>query len=146
MKALGRTAILLVCYVFPAHGAQVIGGCVAPPSTFRNVWYIDPVNGKTPAAGGNGSQAHPWNSLAAMVAATPGYTYPLLTTAAYRHPNAANTANVFTAGPNAGPIKPGDEVLLMSGNYGSVNICQYQAEISNSSFVTVATHRVRRRC
>jgi hypothetical protein len=96
------------------------------------------VNGKTPAAGGNGSKAHPWNSLQAVAATAPGYTYPLLTTAPYRHLNDAKTAWVSTTGPAAGPIKPGDEILLMSGNYGSVNIGQYNSEISNSSFVTVA--------
>jgi hypothetical protein len=138
MKALGRSVILLVCCICPASAQQVFHGCAAPPSTFRNVWYIDPVNGKTQAAGGNGSQAHPWNSLEAVAAAVTGYAYPLLTTAPYRHPNAANTAYVFAAGPAAGPIKPGDEILLMSGNYGDVGICQYDTEISNSSFVTVA--------
>ena len=109
-----------------------------PPSTFRSVWYIDPVNGKTAAAGGNGSLAHPWNSLEAVAAAVTGYAYPLLTTAPYTHLNAAKTAYVFATGPAAGPIKPGDEILLMSGNYGNVGICQYDTEISNSSFVTVA--------
>jgi hypothetical protein len=138
MKTLGRTVILLACYVFPAHGQQVSHGCAVPPSTFRNVWYIDPVNGKTSAAGGNGSQAHPWNSLEAIATAVPGYAYPLLTTAPYRHLNAARTAYVSAVGPNAGPVKPGDEILLMSGNYGNVGICQYVTEISNSSFVTVA--------
>jgi len=138
MKMLGRSVILLVCYVYPAHAQQVYHDCATPPSTFRNVWYIDPVNGKTQAAGGNGSQAHPWNSLEAVAAAVTGYPYPLLTTAPYRHLNAAGNAAVFAAGPAAGPIKPGDEILLMSGNYGNVGMCQYNTEISNSSFVTVA--------
>jgi hypothetical protein len=142
MKTLGRTAILLLCYVFPAH-SQVMGGCAAPPATFKNVWYIDPVKGKTPAAGGNGSQAHPWNSLEAITAAVPGYPYPLLTTAPYRYAKVTNPATgawayVFAPGPKAGPIEPGDEILLMSGNYGNVGICQNNTEISNPSFVTVA--------
>jgi hypothetical protein len=138
MKTLSRSVILLVCYVYPAHAQQVLRTCAPPPSTFRNVWYIDPVNGTTQAAGGNGSQAHPWNSLEAVAAAVTGYPYPLLTTAPYRHLNAAGTAAVFAAGPAGGPIKPGDEILLMSGNYGNVGICQHDTEISNSSFVTVA--------
>jgi hypothetical protein len=138
MKTLGRAVILLTCYVFPASAQQVYHGCAAPPSTFRSVWYIDPVNGKTAAAGGNGSPAHPWNSLEAVAAAVTGYAYPLLTTAPYTHLNAAKTAYVFATGPAAGPIKPGDEILLMSGNYGNIGICQYDTEISNSSFVTVA--------
>jgi len=138
MKTLGRSVILLVCYVYPAHAQQVYHDCATPPSTFRNVWYIDPVNGKTQAAGGNGSQAHPWNSLEAVTAAVTGYAYPLLTTAPYKYLNAAKTAYVFAAGPAGGPIKPGDEILLMSGNYGNVGICQHDTEISNPAFVTVA--------
>ena len=61
----------------------------APPTTFRHVWYFDPVHGKTQAAGGNGSQAAPWNNLQALVQAEAGYTYPLLTTAPYPHAVAA---------------------------------------------------------
>ena len=88
MKTLGRAAILLACYVFPASAQQVLHNCATPPSTFRKTWYIDPVNGRTQAAGGNGSQAHPWNSLAAVVGTATGYAYPLLTTAPYKHLNA----------------------------------------------------------
>ena len=138
MKTLGRAAILLACYVFPASAQQVYQNCATPPSTFRKTWYIDPVNGKTQAAGGNGSQASPWNSLAAVVGTATGYTYPLLTTAPYKHLNAAKTAYVFAAGPLGGPIQPGDEILLMSGNYGDLRVCVYDTEISNPAFVTVA--------
>ena len=96
------------------------------------------MNGKTQTAGGNGSQAQPWNSLAAVVGTAPGYNYPLLTTAPYTHANAAKTANVVAAGPLAGPIQPGDEILLMSGNYGDFRVCVYNTEILNQAFVTVA--------
>ena len=41
-------------------------------------------------------------------------------------------------GPKAGPIEPGDEVLLMSGNYGAITVGQYLAPIVNPSFVTIA--------
>ena len=140
MKTLGRTVILLLCYVFSGYAQQVLA-CAGAPSTFRKIWYIDPVNGQTPANGGNGSQAHPWNSLEAVANVTTGYTYPLLTTAPYKYakvfgPN--SWAYVFAPGPNAGPIAPGDEILLMSGKYGNIHICQYDTEISNSSFITVA--------
>jgi hypothetical protein len=40
-------------------------------------------------------------------------------------------------GPKAGPIAPGDKILLMSGNYGDVWINIWKAEILNSDFVTV---------
>jgi hypothetical protein len=125
---------MLLCYVFPASAQpvstqpqttsaqQVPSGCSVPPTTFRKTWYIDPVNGKTQAAmtsagvpiAQQGSEAHPWNPLQAAFVVTTGYTYPLLTTTPYRHLNSTNTASVFAPGPNAGPIEPGDEILLMS--------------------------------
>ena len=132
MKTLGYGVILLFFYVFPVEAQQVAHDCAGPPSTFRNVWYIDPVNGATAANGGKGSQAHPWNSLQAVFQVTTGYTYPLLATAPYRY------GYVFAPNPNAVPIKPGDEILLMSGNYGNIWIGNYANELTNSSFVTIA--------
>ena len=60
---------------------------LVPPTTFNHIWYVDPVNGKTPADGGNGSQTAPWNSLQGVVGSTkqPGYKYPMLSTATYDH-------------------------------------------------------------
>jgi hypothetical protein len=45
-----------------ARAEQVYPGCAQPGPTGK-VWYLDPVNGKTPADGGTGSQTAPWNSL-----------------------------------------------------------------------------------
>ena len=69
------------------RAAQVYPGCAVPPTTFNHIWYIDPVNGKTPADGGNGSQTAPWNSLQGVVSSTkqPGYRYPMLSTVPYDH-------------------------------------------------------------
>ena len=67
-----------------AGAAEVYPGCPVPPTTFNHIWYIDPVNGKTLAAGGLGTQAAPWNSLQAAFSVQPGYTTPLLSTAPYR--------------------------------------------------------------
>ena len=53
MKTLSYVVILLLSFAAPVRAAAVYSGCAAPPSTFRNVWYFDPVHGKTPAAGGN---------------------------------------------------------------------------------------------
>ena len=145
MKTLGRTVVMLLCYVFPAQAQQVLHGCVAPPSTFGKIWYVDAVNGKPPAGGGDGSQAHPWNSLTGIAGGqwtnagftVPGYTRPLLSSVPYYHRIATGYANVAdTLG--SPPIKPGDEILLMSGNYGDIYICAHNAEISNPAFVTVA--------
>ncbi len=136
MKTLA-CALMLLSYAFPGHAEA----CATPPSTFRHVWYIDPVHGQTPAAmttagvpiAQQGTQAHPWNSLQAVFWTTTGYTYPLLTTVPYLR---AGTS--WTTGPKSGPIQPGDEVLLMSGKYGPINVGQWAAGIVNSSFLTIA--------
>ena len=138
MKTLGYAVIFLFCSVFPACAQLVYHGCTTPPSKFGNVWYIDPVKGATQIAGGTGSATHPWNSLQAVFSTTTGYNYPLLTTAPYKYWPKGGSGYVFAAGPSAGPIKPGDEILLMGGNYGTVNIGQYNTEIANSSFLTIA--------
>ena len=60
-----------------ARAAQVYPGCAVPPTTFNHIWYIDPVNGKTPAAGGNGSQIAAWNhSRASSVDQAAGLQLP----------------------------------------------------------------------
>ena len=138
MKTLGYFVILLFCFTGSLHAAQVYSGCATPPSTFRHVWYFDPVHGKTRAAGGNGSQASPWNNLQALVQAQTGYAYPLLTTAPYTQNPGGGQPWVVKTGPNAGPIAPGDEILLMSGNYGKLWLNVWNTEIANSAFVTVA--------
>jgi hypothetical protein len=139
MKTLYCGAMLALFFAIPAHAAQVYSGCAIPSPTFRHVWYFDPVHGKTQGAGGNGSQASPWNNLQALIQAEPGYPYPLLTTAPYRQVPVPGQPAVVKTGPNAGPIAPGDEILLMGGNYGDVFIGGLYAEISNSDFVTVAS-------
>ncbi len=118
-----------------ARAAQVYPGCVVPPTTFNHVWIIDPVNGKTPAAGGLGTQAAPWNSLQAAFSVEPGYSTPLLSTAPFRHLNPANPANGFS--PGGGPIQPGDEILLMSGEYGDISIGYWNIGVVNPQFVTI---------
>lgn len=137
MKTLGCATILLFCGAFSAHAANVYTGCAVPPSTFRHVWYFDPVHGNTQAAGGNGSQAAPWNNLEALIKVETGYSYPLLTTAPYRQVPVPGQPAVNKTGPLAGPVAPGDEILLMSGNYGDVIIGGFSPETSNSDFVTI---------
>ena len=138
MKTLGYVVILLFSFAVPVcASAQVYSGCAVPPSTFRHVWYFDPVHGKTQAAGGNGSQSGPWNNLQALVQPQPGYSFPLLTTAPYRQVPVPGGPAVWIPGPKAGPIAPGDEILLMSGNYGNIWINVNGSEISNSAFITI---------
>ena len=138
MKTFSFAVIVLLCFVFSAQAANVYTGCRTPSSTFRHDWYFDPVHGKTQAAGGNGSQAAPWNNLQALIQAEPGYSYPLLTTAPYRQVPVPGQPAVNETGKQAGPVEPGDEILLMSGNYGNVIIGGLSPGISNYDFVTVA--------
>jgi hypothetical protein len=121
-----------------AQAAQVYPGCAQPGPTGK-VWYVDPVNGKTLAAGGDGSQAHPWNSLNAVLgggAPVPGYTRPLLSSIPYLH--VVNGKRVIVADQTGDPpVQPGDTVALMNGNYGDVAVSIYNTQIPNSDFVTV---------
>src|SRR5579871_3101054 len=132
MKTLNWAALALAGCIVPAHGQQVYPGCAIPPASPNNVWYIDAVNG---SATGNGSQAQPWNSLQAVVTSVNGAS-PLLSTIPYRHRNTSG-AWVVTANPSA-PIQPGDEILLMSGNYGDISIGSNLTSIANPQFVTIA--------
>ncbi len=119
-----------------ARAAQVYPGCAQPGATGK-VWYVDPVNGKTPAAGGDGSQTAPWNSLQGVLSFRfpSGYTRPLLSSVPYFH--VVDGKRVYVADQLGNPpVQPGDTVLLMSGDYGAVVIGDYNAETANSDFVT----------
>src|SRR3984957_2386835 len=102
-----------------AEAAQVYPGCAQPGPTGK-VWYIDPVNGKTPAAGGNGSQTAPWNSLQGVLSFRfpSGYTRPLLSSLPYYH--VVDGKRVYVADQlGSPPVQPGDTIELMSGGMGS---------------------------
>ena len=128
-----------------ANAVEVYPGC-AEPGPIGKVWYVDPVNGKTPADGGNGSQTAPWNSLNGVLSgnwakagfSVPGYTRPLLSTIPYLHVvtgvGRVNAADQI----GAPPVQPGDEILLMSGQYGDIAIGAYALRTTNSAFVTIA--------
>ena len=131
---------------------QVYAGCSIPYGLSQNqqqkidpskgitligkVWYVDAINGKTPAAGGNGSRAAPWNSINGIVnfASTSGYSRPLLSTVPYSHVVAGKRVIVADQIGNP-PVKPGDTILLMNGNYGDVVVGAFNTEIVNSEFV-----------
>jgi hypothetical protein len=144
VKTLSYVVIVLFCFVFPVRAAMVYSSCEAPPSSFGTIWYVDPVNGNTPKAGGNGTKAHPWNSLNGILSGNwatagwtvPGYTRPLLSTVPYQH--VANGVRVDVADSLGNPpVQPGDAIMLMSGNYGDIIIGAYAREVANPSFVTV---------
>jgi hypothetical protein len=139
VKTLSYVVILLLSFAVPVRAAVVYSGCAVPPTTPRHVWYIDPVHGKTPAAGGNGSQAAPWNSLKGVIQGTPvvaGYARPLLSTVPYYHVTAAGNVDVADTLGNP-PVGPGDTIMLMSGAYGDIAIGEFSKQVVNSDFVTV---------
>jgi Right handed beta helix region len=120
-----------------AQAAEVYPGCAQPGPTGK-VWYLDPVNGKTPAAGGNGSQTAPWNSLQGVLSfrLSPGYTRPLLSSVPYYH--VVDGKRSYVADQlGSPPIQPGDTIMLMNGNYGDIGIGDYMQQVVNPSFVTV---------
>ncbi|HEY5205152.1 MAG TPA: right-handed parallel beta-helix repeat-containing protein [Roseiarcus sp.] len=119
------------------RAAEVYAGCAQPGATAK-VWYVDPVNGKSPAAGGDGSQAAPWNSLSGVISfrLPTGYTRPLLSSVPYFH--VVDGKRVYVADQLGNPpVHPGDTIKLMSGNYGDIVIGDYLQKVVNPSFVTV---------
>ena len=120
-----------------APQAAQLPGCAQPGPTGK-VWYVDPVNGKTPAAGGNGSQTAPWNSLQGVLSfrLPPGYTRPLLSSLPYYH--VVDGKRSYVADQlGSPPVQPGDTIELMNGNYGDIGIGDYMQQVVNPSFVTV---------
>jgi hypothetical protein len=120
-----------------AQATQVYPGCAQPGPTGK-IWWVDPINGKTPAAGGLGTQAAPWNSLQSVLSARvqPGYTRPLLSSIPY--PHFADGKRVYVADQLGNPpIQPGDSIMLMNGDYGDVGIGDYKQQVANPSFVTL---------
>jgi hypothetical protein len=144
MKTLSCIVVALLAFAAPVRAAQVYKGCSVPSATSRHTWYVDPVNGKTPAAGGDGSQAHPWNSLQGVLSGLwganityPGYTRPLLSTVPYKHRNAAGAWTYAADIMGSPPVNPGDAIMLMSGNYGDIVIGDYNLPTTNSDWITV---------
>jgi hypothetical protein len=120
-----------------ARADQVYQGCAQPGPTGK-VWWVDPVNGKTPADGGTGSQTAPWSSLTGVLSFKfpPGYTRPLLSSVPYFH--VVDGKRAYAADQlGSPPVQPGDTIRLMSGNYGDIVIGDYLQQVVNPSFVTV---------
>ena len=144
MKTLASAAVVLVAFAGPVRATQVYSGCSTPSPIPGRTWFVDPVNGKSPASGGNGSLISPWNSLNGIISgqwgtqgfSVPGYTRPLLSSVPYFHK--VNGGNVSVADQvGSPPVKPGDAIMLMSGNYGDIVLGNYNLSTINSDFVTV---------
>jgi hypothetical protein len=121
-----------VALVGGTRAAEVYPGCAQPGATGK-VWYVDPVNGKTPAAGGNGTETAPWNSLQGLLSVKPqrGYTRPLLSSVPYLHVVDGKRAYVADQ-LGSPPVQPGDTIKLMSGDYGDIAIggCRSSTRVS----------------
>jgi parallel beta-helix repeat protein len=107
---------------FPAAASDLIvpAGCDAPtPSRSGRTFYIDPVHG---SMANDGSAGRPWRSFA-EVAAKSSHA---IATRAYSK-NAEGKLDLRPVNPD-GPVKPGDTLVLMSGDHGAVDLSQYQNE------------------
>ena len=127
-----------------ARAAEVYPGCAQPGATGK-VWWVDSINGKTPADGGDGSQAHPWSSLNAVISSqwwvsgaskAAGYTRPLLSSIPYFRVVDGKRA-IAADDTGSPPVHPGDTIKLMSGEYGDIVVGIYNTQVPNSDFVTV---------
>ena len=144
MKTLGWVLVMVLALVVPVRAAQVYSGCSVPSAASRHLWYIDPVHGKSPAAGGDGSPANPWNSLTGVIGGAwattgftvPGYMRPLLSSVPYAHFINGRFVDVADQVGNP-PVQPGDTIYLMSGNYGDVGLGNFNTPTTNSDFVVV---------
>jgi Right handed beta helix region len=137
-RALVAAGFFCLAASIGARADQVYPGCAQPGPTGGKVWYVDPVNGKTPAAGGDGSETAPWNSLQGLLSFRfpQGYTRPLLSSVPYFH--VVDRKRVYVADLlGSPPVQPGDTIKLMSGNYGDIVIGDYLQQVVNPSFVTV---------
>ena len=144
MKKIGCAVIVLFALIIPVRAAQVYSGCKVPPPTYRHIWFVDPVNGKTPAAGGNGSQVKPWNSIQGIMSGhwsgnitVPGYTRPLLSTVPYNHYGSGFGGQGLADTLHSPPVNPGDMIMLMGGNYGDLIIGDFNLPTVNSDWITV---------
>jgi parallel beta-helix repeat protein len=88
----------------PSAGT-VYTGCAAP-TTPKHIYYSDPVNG---SMANDGSQAHPWGSLSAIVAAG-------------KLPPATGAT-----------VAAGDQIILLSGDHGSLSL----NNAANSDFISI---------
>jgi hypothetical protein len=126
-----------------AHAAASLA-CSAPPAkraARSKIWFVDPVHGITPTAGGDGSQASPWNSLQGVLGAQwvnapgqfPGYIRPLLASQPYRHNGVIVADNIGNP-----PVHPGDTILLETADYGDVELGGGPFPMTNSDWITIA--------
>jgi hypothetical protein len=121
----GLAATVLCLARGAAVASPVYAGCEAPPARpSGHSFFVDPLRGSPQ---GDGSRAHPWRTLAEVVADGEFATAPILRGPGAGPVNKAAAALERATGimlarnPNA-PIKPGDTVYLLSGDHGAVTL------------------------
>ena len=109
--------------------------------------------------GHQGDSTHPWDNLNGILSGWwgtanvtpnvtyPGYVRPLLSSVPYLHTTTTGEAGLTPGEPigrvfvadNVGnpPVHPGDTIMLMSGNYGSIQIGATRLSTVNSDWVYV---------
>lgn len=103
-------------------GYSVPAGCTTP-ATFKNQWYVDPINGSD---AGDGSQAKPWKTLQTVFSSgMVGYQ------TATKFPWVIGEA--LKPIPASAVVQPGDVIWLASGDHGSVTL----RGAFNSSFIAI---------
>ena len=129
MKTRGRVCVLalalLALSVEAAGALQVPDGCDAPPdSGHGQTFFVDPARGDK---GNDGSEQRPWRTLAEVLDPS---THLVATRAYIRFSDGLGPPAPVNS---AGPIRPGDTIVLLSGDHGEVNAPQYV----NSNFISV---------
>jgi hypothetical protein len=107
----------------PATAQEVSKGCDAPLSSpHGKTFYIDPQRG---SMANDGSGARPWRTLTEVMSPQ----NHMVATRKHRD----NSSDAMEPINPEGPIKPGDTLVLMSGDHGTVDIRQY----ANDAFISV---------
>lgn len=137
-----KTLLLLLLSIYATSclaALQVYDSTCVLPTIPKHTWYVDAVNGDDVA--GDGSQAKPWKTLVAIfqpftppAGSAKNAGWPKLNVVPFWHPTAIGWQMVAEAGQ---PVHPGDQILLMSGNYGDVNVGVYAHNIVMSDWLTV---------
>lgn len=106
-----------------AMAQDVYPGCEQPTSVVgHHTFFVDPLKGTD---SGDGSTAHPWKSLSTVLA-------PANKLIATKSHKTLSGSPLLDVNPTA-PIKGGDIIMLMSGDYGDVVL----SNAFNDKFITI---------
>jgi hypothetical protein len=108
-----------------ALAGDVYEGCASPPTSYNRTFHVDPARG---SMANDGSADRPWRTLAEVLDPSRKLVSTHVATRSRDGVLSAPRANAD------GPIKPGDAVLLYSGEHGKVAI----TGLRNESFITIA--------